>query len=142
MKVEIGMEKFPSIAYPKLSIIATCGVDDVNGIALTWHTPISKNPPLYAISVSPKRYSHKLISENEEFALNFLPFKFWKELNYCGTHTGRGENKFERLGLNLERCKKINTKMIGESYASMECSLYEKIELGDHTVFVGEVLAY
>jgi flavin reductase (DIM6/NTAB) family NADH-FMN oxidoreductase RutF len=140
MKKVVNRSEFVSTAYPKMSIVVTCGKKP-NAITLTWHTPISRSPPLYGISVAPSRYSYELIEENKEFALNFLGFEHWKKLHYCGTHSGRKEDKIKNSSLSLEACKYIDTKMLKEAYANMECKLYEKVKLGDHKLFVGEVLA-
>jgi len=141
MKIEVEKALFPSLAHPKMSVVATCGVERVNAIALAWHTPIARDPPLYGISVAPQRYSYELIKRTGEFALNFLSYEYWDKLHYCGTHSGRVENKIECLGLKLKDCTRIKTKMLAQAYANMECTLFKEVVLGDHTLFVGRVVA-
>ena len=140
MKKETELSKFVSLTYPKMSIVVTCDKKP-NAIAVTWHTPLSKIPPRYGISVAPSRYSHKLIEDNKEFAINFLGFEHWRKLHYCGTHSGIREDKIKNAGLDLADCKYIGTKMLREAYLSIECKLYKTINLGDHDLFVGEILA-
>ncbi len=139
MKRELELSKYPSITYPKMSVIVTCGEKRVNGIALTWHTSISRKPPLFGISVAQKRCSYDIIKKEGEFAVNFMELSHWKDLHYIGTHSGRDVDKFEETGLKLEDCSFIRTKRIAGSYAVLECSLYDEFELGDHSLFVGEV---
>ena len=139
MKVEVDLTKYPLITYPKMSVIATCGRENVNGITLTWHTPISRNPPLFGISIAPKRFSYDIIKNEREFAVNFMELNHWRDLHYIGTHSGRKVDKFVELGLVLEDCSSIKTKRIADSYAILECSLHDEFELGDHTLFLGEV---
>jgi flavin reductase (DIM6/NTAB) family NADH-FMN oxidoreductase RutF len=145
MKKQQDLSKFVSLTYPKMSVVVTCNKEadtkKVNAITVTWHTPLSMNPPLYGVSIAPSRYSHGLIVKNKEFAINFLGFEHWKKLHYCGTHSGGKEDKIKNAGLNLEDCKYIKTKMLKEAYLSIECKLYKTINLGDHDLFVGEILA-
>jgi flavin reductase (DIM6/NTAB) family NADH-FMN oxidoreductase RutF len=139
MKREFALTKYPSIAYPKMSVVVTCGSEKVNGITLTWHTPISRDPPLFGISIAPQMFSYHIIKNEREFAVNFLELNHWKDLHYIGTHSGREVDKFAKLGLVLEDCSSIKTKRIADSYAVLECSLYGEFDLGDHTLFLGEV---
>ena len=60
--------------YPRVAAVLTArfGEKD-NAMTAAWHTPLSFNPPLYAVSVSPKRFTYRLIAESKEFAVNFMP---------------------------------------------------------------------
>jgi len=136
------LEKFYNYAFPMQAVLVTCNDENekTNIITIAWHCPISKNPPLYGISVAPGRYSHDLIKKSKEFVVNFLPFDFVEKVNYCGTHSGRKFEKIEHSKLTLIPSKEITTPSIQESYSILECKLKESIILGDHTFFVGEVV--
>jgi flavin reductase (DIM6/NTAB) family NADH-FMN oxidoreductase RutF len=142
MKVKGNMDKYYYCAFPMQAVLVTCNdeKEKTNIITLAWHTPISKKPPLYGISVAPKRYSHDLIKKTKEFVINFLPYSLANEVNYCGTHSGRTTDKIEETKLNLVDSGKIKTPSIKEAFANMECKLFKTISLGDHTLFVGEIV--
>jgi len=135
-------EKFYNYAFPMQAVLVTCNDEDkkTNIITISWQSPISKNPPLYGISVAPDRYSHDLIKKSKEFVINFLPFDFVEKVNYCGTHSGRNIEKIKHSNLTLIPSKEITTPSIQESYSILECKLKESISLGDHTFFIGEVV--
>jgi len=60
-------------AYPKLvNIVGTSYNGKINFMAVAWHTYLSFDPPLYGISIAPKRYTYKLLKESQEFNCNFL----------------------------------------------------------------------
>jgi flavin reductase (DIM6/NTAB) family NADH-FMN oxidoreductase RutF len=139
MKIEIESSRYPSLAHPKMCLILTCGREKVNAITLAWHTPISREPPLYGVSVSPRRFSYGIIKEEKEFALNFLNFEHWEKVHYCGTHSGKEEDKIAEAGIMLEPCAEIGTKSIAQAYAVLECTMHDIVRLGDHELFVGEV---
>lgn len=136
------LEKFYYYTFPMHAVLVTCNDGDkkTNIITISWQCPISKNPPLYGISVAPSRYSHDLIKKSKEFVINFLPFDFVEKVNFCGTHTGRNIDKIQQSNLTLVPSKEVTTPSIQESYSILECRLKESISLGDHTFFVGEVV--
>jgi flavin reductase (DIM6/NTAB) family NADH-FMN oxidoreductase RutF len=143
MKVEGNIEKYYHYAFPMQTVLVTC--NDNNGktniITLAWHTPISRRPPLYGISIAPKRYSYALIEESKEFVINFIPYSLVEAANFCGTHTGKTTDKPCKTGLTLAPSKKLSTPLINEGYAHLECTLEKSISLGDHTLFIGKVVA-
>jgi len=143
MKVEGNLEKYYHYAFPMQTVLVTCNDDKgkTNIITLAWHTPISRTPPLYGISIAPKRYSHTLIKKRKEFVVNFVPYSLVEAADFCGTHSGRSTDKLCKTGLTLVPAKKLTTPLIKEGYAHLECTLVESRTLGDHTLLVGEVVA-
>lgn len=137
-----NIEKFYQYAFPMQAAIITC--TDKNGktnpITVAWHTPISIKPALYGVSISPNRYSCKLIKQSKEFVVNFAPYKLVKNIQIYGTKSGRNIDKIKETGLILYKSKKIKTKIIKECYANLECRLFRSIKLGDHIFFIGEVI--
>ncbi len=143
MKVEGNIENYYHYAFPMQTILVTCNdpTGKTNIITLAWHTPISRKPPLYGISLSPKRYSYGLIEKSKEFVINFIPYTLVEAADFCGTHTGKNTDKLCTTGLTLTSSKKLSTPLITEGYAHLECTLHKTIPLGDHSLFIGEVVA-
>jgi flavin reductase (DIM6/NTAB) family NADH-FMN oxidoreductase RutF len=143
MKANGTIENYYHYAFPMQTVLVTCNDEagKTNIITLAWHTPISRTPPLYGISIAPKRYSHRLIEKTKEFVVNFLPYSLVKAAQFCGTHSGRSTDKLRSTGLSLLPAKKLSTPLIKEGYAHLECTLIKSVPLGDHTLFVGEVVA-
>ncbi len=141
MKKTGNLRKFYYYSFPTNAALVTVkDKDKTNIITIAWHCTISKNPPLYGISVAPQRHSHSLIDDSKEFVVNFLPFEQVKNIHFCGTHSGKKTNKIDKTALSLIDSEKISTKSIKESYACFECRLFNKLKLGDHSFFVGEVV--
>jgi flavin reductase (DIM6/NTAB) family NADH-FMN oxidoreductase RutF len=143
MKTEGTLENYYHYAFPMQTILVTCNDSDgkTNIITLAWHTPISRDPPLYGISVSPKRYSYGLIEKHKEFVVNFIPFRLVEAAQFCGTHTGRVNDKIAETGLTLIPSKTVSVPSINEGYAHIECILVQNVKLGDHHLLVGKVTA-
>lgn len=123
-------------------VLVTC-VDrkgNANIITLGQYMPISFNPPLVCIGVSPKRYSHDLIAESGEFVINVPSINLEKEAHFCGTNSGRDIDKFAETGLTKIPAKTVKPPLIEECYGHLECKVIQKHVYGDHTLFVSRVL--
>lgn len=142
MKKTGNIKKFYYYSFPMQAALVTVqnNSNKTNVITVAWHTTLSKKPPLYGISIAPSRHSHKLIEESKAFVINFASIDILDKVHFCGTHSGRNTDKIKETGLTLIDCKKINAKYIKECFAHLECKLYNKINIGDHTFFIGEVL--
>jgi len=64
-----------------------------------------------------------------------------EKAHFCGTHSGKTVDKIDKTKLTLIPSKRINVPFIKECYAHLECKLVENITIGDHTFFIGEVVA-
>jgi flavin reductase (DIM6/NTAB) family NADH-FMN oxidoreductase RutF len=125
---------------PVVLVTASNGSRD-NIVTLAWVTPVSVSPPLVGIYVSSKRYSHKLIKQGAQFAINVPTKDIIEAVKICGSVSGKDADKFEKAKLSREKANKIGAPLIKECAAHIECKLFESVELGDHYLFVGEVVA-
>lgn len=130
------------VGPPTSVVLATCiSAGKPNIITLGMYMPISSDPPLLTIGVSPKRYSHGLIKETREFVVNVPPKDLVKQAVFCGSVSGRDHNKFEEAGLTPILASKVKPPLIKECVSNLECKVVASYECGDHTLFVGEVVA-
>ena len=140
---EVPVEEAWKRKYPERTVLAVSISKDgkPNIITLGWNMPTSFKPPMVAISVGLTRYSHKLISESGEFVLAFPSEGMEDALLFCGTHSGRDVDKFKATGLTPVKAKYVKPPLIAEATVNMECRVVGSIRTGDHTIFVGEILA-
>ena len=59
----------------------------------------------------------------------------------CGTLSGRNTDKYEAAGLTAVRAQSVGAPLIGECFGHIECRVEKRVTAGDHTVFVGRVVA-
>jgi len=142
MQQTMNLKKFYQYAFPMQATLVTCNdaQGNTNIITVAWHTTLSKQPPLYGISLAPQRHSHDLIKTSQEFVINFMPYDQSNNVHYCGTHSGRNENKLENTTLSYYPSTNIKTPGITQAYARFECQLHQTIPIGDHTFFIGHVV--
>jgi flavin reductase (DIM6/NTAB) family NADH-FMN oxidoreductase RutF len=128
--------------YPRL--VCVVGVRDeakgtTNFAPVTWATPLSSDPPMYGVCLSPRTYTHQLVLKTGEFTVNFLPASQGSLAEALGKLSGREVDKVRALGLEVEPGEVLGTPMLGAAYASAECLLLERHQIGGETLFLGEV---
>lgn len=128
-------------AYPTLvAVITTQSGGKFNVMSCAWHTYLSFDPPLYGVSISPERLSHTHIMESHEFCINFLPFSKAHKIILYGRFSGKDMDKFNRFKIQTVSPKVISCPILKDSYFAYECKVVNNFHVGDHTLFVGEIL--
>ena len=140
--VEVGLTYSYRLLHPKLvAIIVACDQQGKpNPMAAAWVMPVSVNPPLIVVAISPKRYTFELIERTQEFTVNIPSTDLIKETHYVGTVSGRSVDKVSRLGLKTIPAKRIKTPILADCIAALECEVYNIVEAGDHYLILGKVL--
>jgi Conserved protein/domain typically associated with flavoprotein oxygenases, DIM6/NTAB family len=59
------------------------------------------NLPIYTCFIRPDRYTHEFISSSGYYSVCFFDNKYKEQLKYCGSHTGRNENKIAKMGFTV-----------------------------------------
>jgi flavin reductase (DIM6/NTAB) family NADH-FMN oxidoreductase RutF len=135
------MEKHYRLLYPmNVVLISSSAEGKDNVMTAAWCFPLSADPPLFGVSISPKRYSHGLIKKSREFVINIPDSSLMEAVRLSGENSGRDADKFELSKLTKERSEKLSAPSIKECMASIECRVVNSFETGDHTVFVGEAV--
>jgi len=137
--VEIG--KF-SHFFPFPATIVTSHYDGKdNAMAVAWHMPISADPPLYGVGISSGKLSWEYIAKTKEFGVNFMPFEAVELVAATGGPSGRKIDKFKSFGLLKDDSLVTSVPILSDAYAAFECVVEDQAEYGDHTLFIGRVVA-
>ena len=128
--------------YPGHAAVITAQFEGKKGImAAAWHCPISHTPPLFGVSLAPKRYTYKIIEKTKEFAINFLSFERAGLLVSVGSVSGAEVDKYKRFDIKTEKPIRTTAPILKDAYAAYECRLIDSREYGDHIWLVGEIVA-
>lgn len=128
--------------YPIPAVMVSCGtMEESNIITVAWTGILNTNPAMCYISVRPERYSHDIIKENGEFAINLTTRQLAYATDWCGVKSGRDVDKFKEMKLTKEKANIISVPLIKESSVSVECKVKEIVPLGSHDMFVAEIVA-
>lgn len=112
-----------------------------NVMTLAWSTTLSSSEGLIGVAVAPTRLSHEFISKTDEFALNVPHVDLLSKVWYCGTHSGREVDKWEAAPLTPAESTTIETPLINEALAWLECTVVNRLTVGDHTLFIAQIVA-
>lgn len=141
-KVEIPLERAHRLlgVGPVLLVTATRkGRADITPIA--WASPVASRPPLVAIAVFEGNFIHELIRGSGEFVLNVPGPELLRQVQYCGSVSGRDVDKFQATGLHQAEPRQVEAPLIEECIGHLECALVDVVTPGDHSIFIGEVVA-
>lgn len=128
--------------YPVPAVMVTCGpLDKANIITLAWVGTVCSDPPMVGISIRPSRYSHGLVKQYGEFAVNLPTAELAHATDYCGVVSGRKVDKFAQTGLTPMPAKAVATAIIAECPVNIECRVAQVLSLGSHDLFLGEIVA-
>lgn len=108
------------------------------------------------IFVRDSRYTKEFIDQGDFFSVSFLNEKYRQALNYCGSHSGRDEDKFKNAELTLTfkhgipyldegnlilLCQKMAAVPINEDSFKLPDIKEKWYADGDfHTMYVGEII--
>ncbi|MEQ9236119.1 flavin reductase family protein [Coleofasciculus sp. E2-BRE-01] len=119
-----------------------CGVkddDNLNGFTVSWLMQSSFEPPLVVNCIKRETGSHEMLKKNGVFSISFLEngqkdmaAKFFKPQSRVG-------NKF--ADVEFYEGEATGCPIISDSLGYIECKVVDSVEKGDHSVYVGEVIA-
>lgn len=127
--------------YPYVLAVTVDRKGKPNIIGLAWWTITSWDPRMIAISIGHPRYSHECIEYCGEFVLCFPSEEQARGAWLCGNTSGRKVDKFAEAKFKQAPSKIVTPPIIEGSTVAFECRVIKKVETGDHTLYIGEVVA-
>lgn len=127
--------------YPTPCVLVSCGINNPNIITIAWCGVACSSPPMLYASIRPQRYSYNLIKDDGVFGINIPTSSMVKEVDKCGIVSGRKVNKFELCNFEVMKGEVTGVPLIKECPVNIELKLSRTVELGVHTMFIGEVVA-
>ncbi len=127
--------------YPYVLAVTQDAEGKNNIIGIAWWTYVSWEPLMLCISIGTGKKSHENLLELGEFTLCFPARDQAKGAWICGTKSGKKVEKFPEAGFTPVPCKEIKPPMIDGCTLAYECRVTDRVEAGDHTLFVAEVLS-
>ena len=122
-----------------ITSISEDGTPNIITLGEVFNVSLGK-PTIAGIAVRKATYSHGLISQSGEFAINLPTTKLIDQVDYCGCVSGRQADKFAESGLTAVSAVHIRPPLIEECPVNLECKVLSIQEVGDHDLFLGEVL--
>ena len=127
--------KMPSGLY----VLGSVAGERRNGMTVNWVTQVSFEPKLVAVSVEETAFTHELLLEGGVFSINLISVedravvrKFTKPVEVdLAARTLNGFPFHDGL---------TGAPVLDLAVAWIDCEIRQQVELGGHTLFVGEVV--
>lgn len=121
------------------------------GLGVIWGKNVA------TIYIRHSRYTKEFVDNSDRFSLCVMPEKFRKELNYCGSMSGRNQDKIKECGFSLDYenevpyflesrltlvCKKLYAKEIGpEGFVSSQKELVDRFysDKDWHVMYIAKI---
>lgn len=126
-----------------VGLVTTDGPNGQNIMACEWTHMVSYSPGLIVVCIGPGKATAENIQKTKEFGVSLASTEQSNLSSISGGNTGKTIDKIkvaEDLGFKFYKAKKIKTLMVKDSVLNAECKLIKEIQLGTHTMFVGEVI--
>ena len=121
-----------------LALVGSAHEGERNGMTTSWITQLSMEPVLIGVGVDNSAVTHRLISASGSFSINLWDaentrvfVKFSKPANDDGT----------TLNDRAVSTAVTGAPIFDEAIAWTDCEVRHTLDLGTHTLFVGEVVA-
>jgi len=105
-----------------------------------WGGICSSQPPCVSISIRPERHTYTAIMERKAFTIGIPSADYIKQADYVGIVSGKNTDKFAATGLTSVKSELVDAPYVLEFPVSLECKLLHTLELGVHTMMVGEIM--
>ena len=139
MKQSLGAKV---LAFP--TPVWVVGTYDANGkpniMTVAWGGVCCSKPPCVNISVRKATYTYQSLVDRKAFTVSIPSVKHVKEADFVGMASGRDTDKFEKAQLTSVKSEIVDAPYVSEFPVVLECKVVQIIELGLHTLFVGEIL--
>jgi len=123
-----------------LYIVGSRAGDRRNGMTLNWATQLSFDPKLLGVAVEDAAFTHELITEGGVFSLNILDRE--------DRAIVRKFTKPVEVDLDVKTLNEIpfhdgatGAPVLDQAVAYVECEVRQSVDVGGHTLFIGEIVA-
>jgi flavin reductase (DIM6/NTAB) family NADH-FMN oxidoreductase RutF len=133
------------------------GKDRMNVMTIGWAMlGVVWRRPCLMVAVRSSRFTHGIIEEADSFTVTFPTGDMKKEINFCGTKSGRDMDKFEKCHLATSQAQKVSTPVLKVPGYHFECRIVYKTPMDPrslspdlekiypakdyHTLYFGEIM--
>ena len=135
-KTKIGPR---TLLYPMPAVLVGTLIDGKpNFMTAAWSGIACSNPPCISVAIQPPRYTYKGIEQNKTFSINVPSSDLVKEVDFCGIYSGRNDDKSSLFKVFYGSVE--TAPLIEECPINLECNMTHSLELGSHTLFIGEII--
>jgi flavin reductase (DIM6/NTAB) family NADH-FMN oxidoreductase RutF len=135
-KIKLGPQ---TLLYPMPAILVGAKVNErPNFMTVAWCGIAAYKPPAVSVALHKDRYTLKGIKENGTFSANVPSSDMVKKADFCGIHSGKNKDKSQIFKSFYGEL--TTAPLIEECPVNLECKAVHYLDLGSHTLVVGEIV--
>jgi len=120
-----------------LALIGSASGEEWNGMTASWITQLSMEPVIIGVGIDNKAVTHRLISEGGSFSVNLWSSEDTRPFVKFSKPAERDGNTLNGRPV---RTATTGAPVFEEAIAWMDCEVRQAIDLGTHTLFLGEIV--
>jgi flavin reductase (DIM6/NTAB) family NADH-FMN oxidoreductase RutF len=113
--------------------------DERNLMTLSWATQVAMDPKLVAVAIESDAVTHRLVAGGGSFSLNILA-RSDREIVRHFAKPAVWDAGAGTIGGVAVREEKTGAPVLSQAAAWLDCEVRHRLDLGSHSVFVGEVV--
>ncbi len=118
-----------------VTVVTTADQDRPAGMTVSAFSAVSLDPPLIQICVDRQAFTHEVIARAGQFAVNILAED---QAHLSRLFASHEQHKFASVSY---RRSDTGLPLLDGVLTALECRVVEAVAAGDHTIYIGEVLA-
>jgi ferric-chelate reductase [NAD(P)H] len=134
----VDRKAFRDLSYG-LYLLTSCEEDRMNGQLINTAIQVTSDPPRVAVIVNKENLTHEFIQKSGVFSISVLeesaPMSFFGPF---GFRSGRDFDKFAKVP--YRKGLTGSPLVIDFSLSVLEARVFHQVDLGTHTVFVGNIV--
>ena len=135
-KIKFGPQ---TLLYPMPAVLVGANVNKKpNFMTAAWCGIAAYKPPAITVALHKDRYTLKGIRENGTFSVNVSSSDMVKKTDFCGVYSGKKTDKSQIFKTFYGELK--TAPLIQECPVNLECKAIHYLDLGSHTLIVGEII--
>jgi flavin reductase (DIM6/NTAB) family NADH-FMN oxidoreductase RutF len=120
-----------------LALIGSASGEEWNGMTASWVTQLSMEPVIIGVGIDNKAVTHRLIAESGSFTVNLWDSEDTKPFVKFSTPAEREGNTLNGRPVTTAT---TGAPVFEEAIAWLDCEVRQAIDLGTHTLFLGELV--
>ena len=137
-KITMGPQ---TLIYPMPAFLIGANVDGKpNFMTAAWSGIVNSTPPMVSVAIRVGRHTFKGVKQTSSFSVNVPSVDLATETDYCGIVSGARADKAAVCGFEVFYGILGDAPLIEQCPVNLECTLAHALDLGSHTLFIGEIV--
>jgi flavin reductase (DIM6/NTAB) family NADH-FMN oxidoreductase RutF len=135
-KIKFGPQ---TLLYPMPAVLVGANINEKqNFMTAAWCAIAAQKPPAVSVALRKERYTLEGVRENGTFSINVPSSDMVKKTDYCGVYSGKKNDKSQIFKVFYGDL--TTAPLIQECPLNLECKVIHYLDLGSHTLVVGEII--